>query len=96
MTHSYRHVFTGAKRPLPDEARGGIIADEMGLGKSLVILSIIAGSLDRAGKFVAEHQTSDSQQQKEISSGATLILVPSSCKYFQSKNTQPKSKVTLC
>jgi len=52
----YQHVFTGAKRPTPMEAKGGIIADEMGLGKTLVILSTIAGTIDRAQEFVAENQ----------------------------------------
>ncbi|KAJ4283694.1 hypothetical protein NW764_001252 [Fusarium oxysporum] len=63
----YQHVFSGAKRPHQEEAEGGILADEMGLGKSLVILSTIAGSLDRANTFV------DSNQR----SGATLIVVSS-------------------
>ncbi|KAG4264839.1 hypothetical protein FPRO03_00123 [Fusarium proliferatum] len=63
----YQHVFSGAKRPRQEEAEGGILADDMGLGKSLVILSTIAGSLDRANAFV------DSNQR----SAATLIVVSS-------------------
>ncbi|KAF5590987.1 SNF2-related [Fusarium pseudocircinatum] len=63
----YQHVFSGAKRPKQEEAEGGILADDMGLGKSLVILSTIAGSLDRAKGFA------DSNQQ----SAATLIVVSS-------------------
>ncbi|KAF5652542.1 DNA repair and recombination RAD5C [Fusarium sp. NRRL 25303] len=63
----YQHVFSGAKRPCQEEAEGGILADDMGLGKSLVILSTIAGSLDRANAFV------DSNQR----SAATLIVVSS-------------------
>ncbi|KAG4279559.1 hypothetical protein FPRO04_13628 [Fusarium proliferatum] len=63
----YQHVFSGAKRPSQEEAEGGILADDMGLGKSLVILSTIAGSLDRANAFV------DSKQR----SAATLIVVSS-------------------
>ncbi|KAI1084231.1 SNF2 family N-terminal domain-containing protein [Whalleya microplaca] len=48
-------------------------------GKSLVILSTIAGSLDRAEEFVnAEDQQRLSQPLKKPPSGATLILVPSS------------------
>ncbi|KAI1121432.1 SNF2 family N-terminal domain-containing protein [Nemania abortiva] len=75
----YQHVLSGAKRPERAESRGGIIADEMGLGKSLVILSTIAGSLDRANDFA----TSESQQVSSHSLGkkasrATLILAPSS------------------
>ncbi|KAF5549978.1 hypothetical protein FNAPI_7895 [Fusarium napiforme] len=63
----YQHVFSGAKRPRKEEAEGGILADDMGLGKSLVILSTIAGSLDRANRFA------DSNQR----SAATLIVVSS-------------------
>ncbi|KAF2267626.1 hypothetical protein CC78DRAFT_511815 [Lojkania enalia] len=74
----YQHVFTGAKRPFAKEAKGGIIADEMGLGKSLVILSTIAGSLNRAEEFIAENQAADGQSQRKVPSGATLILAPSS------------------
>ncbi|KAI1273043.1 SNF2 family N-terminal domain-containing protein [Xylaria sp. FL0933] len=75
----YQHVFTGAKRPERAEARGGIIADEMGLGKSLVILSTIAGSFDRAKDFVtAQSQRTSLQMTKSTASKATLILAPSS------------------
>ncbi|KAI0550333.1 SNF2 family N-terminal domain-containing protein [Xylaria curta] len=75
----YQHVFSGAKRLERAEARGGIIADEMGLGKSLVVLSTIAGSLDRARDFVvAENQRLSSQPTKKAASKATLILAPSS------------------
>ncbi|KAI0805705.1 SNF2 family N-terminal domain-containing protein [Xylaria sp. FL0064] len=75
----YQHVFTGAKRPERAEARGGIIADEMGLGKSLVILSTVAGSFDRAKDFVtAQSQQTSFQTTKNIASKATLILAPSS------------------
>ncbi|EXK49760.1 hypothetical protein FOMG_02243 [Fusarium oxysporum f. sp. melonis 26406] len=63
----YQHVFSGAKRPEQEEVEGGILADEMGLGKSLVILSTIAGSLDRANAFVNSNQRS----------GATMIVVSS-------------------
>jgi SNF2 family DNA or RNA helicase len=61
---------------MPEEARGGILADEMGLGKSLVILSVIAGSLDQAEKFASRQEDMDSPQ-KMIPSQATLILAPS-------------------
>ncbi|KAJ3454414.1 hypothetical protein MRS44_018308 [Fusarium solani] len=74
----YQHVFTGAKRPKQEEAEGGIIADEMGLGKSLVILSTIAGSLDRAEKFVASENHGSTQRPAKAASRATLILAPSS------------------
>ncbi|KAM0210012.1 hypothetical protein ACHAQD_009889 [Fusarium lateritium] len=75
----YQHIFTGAKRPRQEEAEGGIIADDMGLGKSLVILSTIASSLDRAASFVAsESQQNSTEQQYKTPSRATLILAPSS------------------
>lgn len=78
---SYQHVFSGAKRRQPDEANGGIIADEMGLGKSLVILSTIAGSLDRAKEFVAsENQLLSTGPSRTYPSRATLIIAPSSRK----------------
>lgn len=68
-------MFSGAKRPQQEEVEGGILADEMGLGKSLVILSTIAGSLDRANAFVNSNQRS----------GATLIVVSSTRKRYTSK-----------
>lgn len=72
-------MLSGAKRPERAETRGGIIADEMGLGKSLVIISTIAGSLDRAETFVTdENQQRLSQPERKVASRATLIIVPSS------------------
>jgi SNF2 family DNA or RNA helicase len=78
--HSYQHVFSGAKRSQPDEAKGGILADDMGLGKTLVTLATIAGSIDRAENFVlTESKESGSSQQPSVPSKATLIVAPSSC-----------------
>ncbi|KAI0098178.1 SNF2 family N-terminal domain-containing protein [Nemania sp. FL0031] len=75
----YQHKFSGAKRPEPAEARGGMIADEMGLGKTLVILSTIAGSFDRSRDFASvENQQLSSQPLKKRASAGTLILAPSS------------------
>jgi SWI/SNF-related matrix-associated actin-dependent regulator of chromatin subfamily A3 len=75
----YQHIFTGAKRTQRNEEKGGIIADEMGLGKSLVILSTIAGSLDRSESFVnAETQTHAAYYARMIRTRATLIVAPSS------------------
>ncbi|EHK49549.1 hypothetical protein TRIATDRAFT_270730 [Trichoderma atroviride IMI 206040] len=75
----YQHVFTGAKRPERIEAKGGIIADEMGLGKSLIILSTVASSHDRASSFVAaESQPVTPQPPRKPPSKATLIITPSS------------------
>lgn len=74
-------MFTGAKRPHQNEASGGIIADEMGLGKSLVILSTIASSMDRANEFVAaETELQRTKPNIKIPSKASLILAPSSRK----------------
>ncbi|KAJ6016750.1 hypothetical protein N7451_000129 [Penicillium sp. IBT 35674x] len=69
----YQHVLNGERRREPDHAKGGIVADEMGLGKSLVILSVIAGSLDEARRFGAQK----TPQQIRTPSKATLIIVPS-------------------
>lgn len=68
----YQHVFSGAKRPERIENKGGIIADEMGLGKSLVMLSIIVGSFDRAQSFADMKCTSKTRTK------ATLVIAPSS------------------
>ncbi|KAK2606199.1 hypothetical protein QQS21_003370 [Conoideocrella luteorostrata] len=75
----YQHVFSGAKRPQQEETKGGIIADDMGLGKSLVILSTVAGSLDRADQFFdTQSQLHSSGSSNKIPSKATLIVAPSS------------------
>ncbi|KAH9240166.1 hypothetical protein K456DRAFT_1826169 [Colletotrichum gloeosporioides 23] len=84
---SYQHTISGSKLSQPEKATGGIIADEMGLGKSLVILSAIAGSLNRAAAFSSlakprcgrSDELSDEQEDRSPT-GATLIEVPSSCK----------------
>lgn len=63
------------------------MADEMGLGKSLVILSVIAGSLDEARRFGAQK----TPQQIRTPSKATLIIVPSTCKpgkYYMTSDCQ--------
>ena len=74
----YQHTFSGAKRPYPSEGTGGIIADEMGLGKSLVLLSTIAGSFDRANLFASTDTHPGSRSTNKIRTRATLIIVPSS------------------
>jgi SWI/SNF-related matrix-associated actin-dependent regulator of chromatin subfamily A3 len=82
MTSSYQHVLTGAKRPRQDEALSGIVADDMGLGKSLVMLSTIATSSDRAKAFAQPNNTPDEVQEDihRVNSRATLILTPSTRK----------------
>ncbi|KAJ5622867.1 hypothetical protein N7490_011472 [Penicillium lividum] len=72
----YQHVLNGERRREPEHAKGGIVADEMGLGKSLVILSVIAGSLDEARRFGAQ-RFQLTQSQTRTPSQATLIIVPS-------------------
>ncbi|KAJ5870881.1 SNF2 family N-terminal domain-containing protein [Penicillium solitum] len=74
----YQHVFNGERRAKPQEASGGILADEMGLGKSLVTLSVIAGSLNKAEKFAGRQGQEQSDiSQKKNPTQATLIVVPS-------------------
>ncbi|KAI9167943.1 matrix-associated actin-dependent regulator [Paramyrothecium foliicola] len=79
----YQHKISGSKAAQPEEAKGGIIADEMGLGKSLVILSAIAGSLNRAAAFAASSRSVDingsgDEYHGKSPLGATLVVVPSS------------------
>ncbi|EXU97904.1 SNF2 family protein [Metarhizium robertsii] len=75
----YQHIFSGAKRPQQEETKGGIVADEMGLGKSLVMLSTVAGSLDRAEDFFSSQiQLFSNKSAKKAPSKATLIVAPSS------------------
>lgn len=82
MPSSYQHVLTGARSPRRDEVLGGIVADDMGLGKSLVMLSTIATSTDRAKAFanLSDAQNGASQDTSRKNSRATLILAPSTCK----------------
>jgi SWI/SNF-related matrix-associated actin-dependent regulator of chromatin subfamily A3 len=63
-----------------DEATGGIIADDMGLGKSIITLSIVAGSIDRALSFASQSSTGESNPSNGHTSKATLVVAPSSCK----------------
>lgn len=74
--------MTGAKRPQRDEAKGGIIADDMGLGKTLVVLSAIAGSLNKAAEFVSNYAGDLSTLSGvQHATRATLILAPSTRKF---------------
>jgi SWI/SNF-related matrix-associated actin-dependent regulator of chromatin subfamily A3 len=81
---SFQHVLTGAKRPQKDEVLSGIIADDMGLGKSLVMLSTIANSSDRAIAFAQPNNTRDEGEEvtNRANSRATLVLTPSTCKLY--------------
>jgi SWI/SNF-related matrix-associated actin-dependent regulator of chromatin subfamily A3 len=84
MLHSYQHIITGAKSPIPTDFLGGILADDMGLGKTLTMISAIVGSLPRANEYachnpiVAESDEDDSKIPR--TSKSTLIIVPSECK----------------
>ncbi|KAF1840938.1 uncharacterized protein K460DRAFT_389454 [Cucurbitaria berberidis CBS 394.84] len=73
----FNHVITGAKSPHPKECSGGIIADEMGLGKSLMMLSAITGTLDRACAYAQSMTSVRSSGQGIIAAKSTLVLVPS-------------------
>lgn len=49
---SFSNVITGHEQKTPPpETRGGILADMMGLGKTLSILSLVACTLDDAGRW---------------------------------------------
>ncbi|KAK0701293.1 SNF2 family N-terminal domain-containing protein [Lasiosphaeris hirsuta] len=72
----YRHILTGAQSLEPKDSRGGILADDMGLGKSLVILSIVAGCLDRANAFSLG--TTNEGATPLIRAKSTLVIAPSS------------------
>ncbi len=78
ILESFRHALTGATRPQRDEAKGGIIADDMGLGKTLVVLSAVAGSLNKATDFVSNHAGDKSTSSNVLpATRATLIIAPS-------------------
>lgn len=86
--YSWEHKITGAQELDPHEIKGGIIADEMGLGKSLVVLSSIAGSIDRSFRYLERMHESYARVSAQISnppspSHATLIIVPSSSEFHQ-------------
>ncbi|KAF2996999.1 hypothetical protein E8E14_002613 [Neopestalotiopsis sp. 37M] len=76
----YQHIITGSRRPQIAEAKGGILADDMGLGKSIVSLSVIAASFDRALEFGKRTDSERFAQPNRKRSKATLIIVPSSRK----------------
>ena len=85
---SYTHLLTGAVSfAEPNETGGGILADDMGLGKSLTVLSNIVATLDKAKTFAnAEEMTSADENRPNCTasimvSRATLIVVPSPCKF---------------
>lgn len=77
----FQHVITGAKSPTAKECLGGIVADEMGLGKSLIMLSAIAGSLDRGFAYARAMTNVGLTGEGAIAGKSTLVLVPSTRKF---------------
>ncbi|KAK4210937.1 SNF2 family N-terminal domain-containing protein [Rhypophila decipiens] len=71
------HVVTGAKASTPHDPKGGILADDFGLGKTLVILYVVAGSLNRAADFAKESIPGQTGLASNRNSKATLVIVPS-------------------
>lgn len=68
----------------------------MGLGKTLVILSTVAGSLDKATEFVKHTQTEQGERTR-VPSKATLVIAPSSreiASYFLSLDHDEYRKLT--
>lgn len=81
----YTNAITGDERvKRPMELGGGILADEMGLGKTLTMLSAISRTIDEAKNFARNYQNSKhlSVGQTLIASRATLVVVPSPCKFL--------------
>jgi len=77
---------------MPTETGGGILADEMGLGKTLTMLSAIISTTDDAKAF-ANHDDTGSRlttPQNTIHSRATLIVVPTPCKFSLLENKMKK------
>lgn len=79
----YRHVITKAEQDeLPDESGGGILADEMGMGKSLTTLVLIEKTLSDALKWAEENKTQSNDILAKRYCRATLVIVPSHGKWF--------------
>ena len=51
-------VEIGSSRP-PPQCRGAILADDMGLGKTIVIISLVASTLDEAAVFAGQPVTKE-------------------------------------
>ena len=82
--YSYEHLITGSKRQvIPENNLGGIISDDMGMGKSLTMLSAIVASLAAAESFAqSERRNLASSGVRKPASKATLLVVPSACKWL--------------
>lgn len=65
----WQHVVTeveiGSDRP-PPQCRGAILADDMGLGKTLVIIALIAGTLEEAKAFAAQPPVKDRGEKESF------------------------------
>lgn len=63
--HAVTEVEIGSDRP-PPQCRGAILADDMGLGKTLVIIALIAGTLDEAKAFAAQPPVKDRTEKESF------------------------------
>ena len=80
----YTHAITGCEvSEKPVETGGGILADEMGLGKTLTMLSAMIRTTDEARNFAntIDDSVPSETKLKPILSRATLVVVPSPCKF---------------
>jgi len=81
MNHRYKHKITGSVRATREDVPGGMLADDVGLGKTLSMLSVIVGSLERAGRFeLSRAQVISQSMEDTLASKATLVVVPSARK----------------
>lgn len=83
----FTHAISGCeKHEKPVETGGGILADEMGLGKTLTMLSATIRTTDEAKAFASKayHGMHLRAEHALIPSRATLVVVPSPCKSWNS------------
>jgi SWI/SNF-related matrix-associated actin-dependent regulator of chromatin subfamily A3 len=86
---SYEHAITGVKiAETPVETLGGILADDMGLGKTLTVLSTMLRTASISRSFAEENNQNATKLEgkggnlNQILSRATLVIAPSSRKWF--------------
>lgn len=60
--HAVTEVEIGSDRP-PPQCRGAILADDMGLGKTLVIIALIASTLEEAKRFASQPPVKDREEK---------------------------------
>jgi SWI/SNF-related matrix-associated actin-dependent regulator of chromatin subfamily A3 len=90
---SCEHDITGTRTAdTPNETLGGILADDMGLGKTLTVLSTILRTAKISKSFAEENNEikvaseGNGHGADQISSRATLVIVPSSRTWIFSKS----------